>query len=142
MVKFGSEVGGTPLSNRAVAVVPVMARDRKSASMQKQIQILLSQGLSIRKVAHALGISRQTVRKFGAEPNADSEVQPAVHLAPTWDSSINWPTVGEEIARGTTINQLHRELAPEVSYTRLRRRTAWRRWMGACNHRRQNGLQA
>lgn len=122
MVKFGSEVDGAPLSNRAVAVVPVMARDRKSANMQKQIQVLLSQGLSIRKVAHALGVSRQTVRKFGAEPNTESEAQPAVHLAPTWDSAINWPAVGEEVARGVTVKQLHQELAPEVSYTRFRRR--------------------
>ena len=46
-----------------MAVVPAMARDRKTARMQEQIKVLLSQGLSIRKVALALGISRQTVRR-------------------------------------------------------------------------------
>jgi transposase len=90
--------------------------------MQKQIQVLLSQGLSIRKVAHALGVSRQTVRKFGAEAAAETETQAPVHLAPTWDAAINWQAVGDEVARGTTIKQLHQETAPEVSYTRFRRR--------------------
>jgi transposase len=105
-----------------MAVVPVMARDRKTASMQKQIQVLLSQGLSIRKVAHALGVSRQTVRKFGAEAAADSEEQPAAQLPATWDAAVNWQAVGQEVARGATIKQLHQETAPEVSYTRFRRR--------------------
>jgi len=122
VVKFGLELGGTPLSNRAVAMVPVMARDRKSASMQKQIQVLLSQGLSIRKVAHALGVSRQTVRKFGAEATVEREALPPAHQTPTWDSAIDWQTVGEDVARGATIKQLHQETAPEVSYTRFRRR--------------------
>ena len=40
--------------------------------MQEQIKVLLSQGLSIRKVALALGVSRQTVRKFGSEPAVDA----------------------------------------------------------------------
>ncbi|MET0791827.1 MAG: helix-turn-helix domain-containing protein [Polyangiaceae bacterium] len=48
-----------------------MARDRKTARMQEQIKVLLSQGLSIRKVALALGISRQTVRKFGMDRPAE-----------------------------------------------------------------------
>ena len=54
-----------------MALVPAMARDRKTARMQEQIKVLLSQGLSIRKVALALGISRQTVRKFGMDQPAD-----------------------------------------------------------------------
>ncbi len=49
-------------------------------------------------------------------------MQPPLHHAPTWDSAIDWQTVGDEVARGTTIKQLHQETAPEVSYTRFRRR--------------------
>jgi transposase len=104
-----------------MAVVPVMARDRKSASMQKQIQVLLSQGLSIRKVALALGISRQSVRKFGAAPETLVE-QPSSPSPPaSWDAAIDWQAVTNEFAKGTTIKQLHQEFAPEVSYTRFRR---------------------
>ena len=54
-----------------MALVPTMARDRKTARTQDQIRVLLSQGLSIRKVALALGISRQSVRKFGTEQPKD-----------------------------------------------------------------------
>jgi transposase len=93
--------------------------------MQKQIQVLLSQGLSIRKVAQALDVSRQTVRKFGAAATAEvieGAPQTGAQAPPTWDAAVDWAVVGEEVARGTTIKQLHQERAPEVSYTRFRRR--------------------
>lgn len=88
--------------------------------MQEQIRVLLSQGLSIRKVALALGVSRQTVRKFGshAAPSA-AEAPPA---APEWHSAVDWPAAGNELAKGTTIKQLHVELAPEATYASFRRR--------------------
>jgi transposase len=104
-----------------MAVVPAMARDRKTAQMQEQIRVLLSQGLSIRKVALALGVSRQTVRKFGIQtiaPDAPSVGQQQLE----WDVAIDWSAVSKEAAAGTTIKQLHQELAPEVTYTKFRRR--------------------
>lgn len=101
-----------------------MARDRKSARMQDQIKTLLSQGLSIRKVALALDVSRQTVRKYSekdvieggsAEPMLASETS-------DWDGAIDWGEVAKAAAAGTTVKQLHAEYAPEVAYNRFRRR--------------------
>ena len=105
-----------------MALVPAMARDRKTARMQEQIRVLLGQGLSIRKVALALGISRQTVRKFGTGQPADASVASAARSEPAWDAAIDWPDVAKQVAGGATIKQLHSELAPEASYTRFRRR--------------------
>ena len=105
-----------------MALVPAMARDRKTARMQEQIKVLLSQGLSIRKVALALGISRQSVRKFGTAETADAGVECAAINAAAWDAAIDWADVAKQASRGATIKQLHSELAPESSYTRFRRR--------------------
>jgi len=105
-----------------MAVVPAMARDRKTARMQEQIKVLLSQGLSIRKVALALGISRQTVRKFGQDHPAEATVAGAAASQPAWDAAIDWQDVAKQAASGATIKQLHSELAPEASYSRFRRR--------------------
>ena len=44
-----------------------MARDRVSEQMQTQIRILMAEGMSIRKVARALGVSRQTVRRYAMD---------------------------------------------------------------------------
>jgi transposase len=90
--------------------------------MKEQIRVLLSQGLSIRKVALALGVSRQTVRKFGAESPGGVETPDSPAMAPEWHSAIDWPSAGSEIAKGATIKQLHQELAPEVTYASFRRR--------------------
>jgi transposase len=105
-----------------MALVPAMARDRKSAQMQEQIKVLLSQGLSIRKVALALGVSRQTVRKFGSEPAVDAGAAEAPASPPAWHAAVDWSAAGTEMAKGTTIKQLHQELAPEVTYASFRRR--------------------
>lgn len=90
--------------------------------MQEQIRVLLSQGLSIRKVALALGVSRQTVRKFGNPcPEASAAEIPAATTT-DWHTAIDWPGAGSEMSKGTTIKQLHQELAPEVTYASFRRR--------------------
>lgn len=99
--------------------------------MQEQIKRLLDEGHSIRNVARALGVSRQTVRKFGREPLActehtvegiDEASPHAVDAAdPTWTQAIDWQAVRSAVSAGATIKQLHAEWAPEVSYTRFRR---------------------
>jgi transposase len=107
-----------------------MARERKSAQMQEQIRVLLRQGHSIRKVALALGISRQTVRRFSVTPEetgggdlgTPAAQQPAPPSSVEWDHAIDWTEVAAMARNGTTVKQLHAELAPEVTYTRFRRR--------------------
>lgn len=101
--------------------------------MQEQIKKLLAEGHSIRKVSQALGVSRQTVRKFGRE-RREREPQPmqdvTVALAPPhfdpedrapWEQAIDWAGVRATVTSGATIKQVHAEQAPEVSYTRFRR---------------------
>jgi transposase len=106
-----------------MAKVPAMARDRKTPRMQQQIKLLLSQGHSVRKVALALGVSRQTVRKYRlAQGVPDGDAVPPPPITPHWDAAIDWEAVGKQVSGGTTVKQLHQELAPEVSYTRFRRR--------------------
>ena len=88
-----------------------MAKERKSVRMREQVKIMSAQGCSIRAIARALRISRQMVRKIlgiGAE---------AVPTAPeTQEASINWDQIREEVGKGCTIKQIHRETAPEMSY--------------------------
>ena len=87
-----------------------MAKERKSVRMQEQIKTMSSQGMSIRKIAQSLNISRQTVRKvlgIGAE---------ALPIRMTESPPINWTHVREEVGKGCTIKQIHRETAPEISY--------------------------
>lgn len=111
-----------------------MAQKRISGPMQEQIKKLLAEGHSIRKVSQALGVSRQTIRKFGRE-RGEREHQPMqgvmVALAPPhsgtedrapWEQAIDWAGVRAAVTSGATIKQVHAEQAPEVSYTMFRRR--------------------
>src|SRR6478609_2505817 len=91
-----------------MALVPAMARDRKTARMQEQIKVLLSQGLSIRKVALALGISRQTVRKFGMDQPEEASIAGAATGEPAWDAAIDWQDVAKQVAGGATMRLEHK----------------------------------
>jgi transposase len=73
-------------------------------------------------VALALGVSRQTVRKFGSEPEVGAGAVEGLAKPPEWHSAVDWSAAGSEMAKGTTIKQLHQELAPEVTYASFRRR--------------------
>lgn len=98
--------------------------------MQEQVRRLLEEGHSIRNVARALGVSRQTVRKFGREAPqpVDDQGEPVdtprdarVTAHPVWARCIDWQAVRAAVSAGATIKQLHAEWSPEVSYTRFRR---------------------
>lgn len=90
-----------------------MARDRISSRMKSQIRSLLKDGHSIRKVAQALGISRQSVRKYMLE-GVQAAAPP--QRAPEWHEQLNWTGVVEAFGKGVTAKQLHAEHAPEQSY--------------------------
>jgi transposase len=105
----------------AIGEGAAMAKERISASMQAQIRELKEKGLSIRNIARALGVSRQTVRKYMAA-SADS-VERTVAVVPTntttaaWHEPIDWEQVCKEAQlKGATFKQLHQEVAPDVSY--------------------------
>ncbi len=81
-----------------------------SIMIEQQILELFNQGKPIRKIAHALGISRNTVRKSLRDKPAREEI------AKTWRDSLNWDEIRRKNAAGVQINQLHKDFAPTVSY--------------------------
>ena len=93
-----------------------MATERISSRMQSQIRILLKEGRSIRKVAQALGISRQSVRKFMLEPVSEAACGEMATAEQAWFGPLNWTTIAESFGKGVTAKQLHAEFAPEQSY--------------------------
>lgn len=92
-----------------------MAKERTSVRMREQIKILFSQGVSIRKIAKALGISRKTVRKVIGVIDSPRESSGS-GIGPPWIIQADWDYVRQEVGRGCTIKQIHREVAAEVSY--------------------------
>ena len=101
-----------------------MAKERTSVRMQAQIKTLSEQGHSIRRIARVLRLSRRTVRKYlegSAQP--DSEIG-------GWVERVDWEYVRQEVyGKGTTIKQIHREVAPEVSYVKF-----WRAFREKASH--------
>lgn len=88
-----------------------MAKERTSVRMQEQIRIMSVQGVSIRKIAKALSVSRKTVRKILGITDP-----PQASVAEEKILPIDWAHVREEVGKGCTIKQIHREAAPEMSY--------------------------
>jgi len=92
-----------------------MAKERTSVRMQQQIKILSERGYSIRAIARILKLSRKTVRKYlgGSATEAEGEAG-----EPTpWTEAVDWGYVRQEVySKGTTVKQIHQEVAPEVTY--------------------------
>jgi transposase len=72
------------------------------------------QGHSIRTIARVLKLSRRTVRKY---------LEPAPSVTKKsggWEDQIDWEYVRQEVgAKGTTIKQIGREVAPEIEYVKF-----------------------
>jgi transposase len=89
-----------------------MAKDRTSVGVQAKIKKMFELGYSIHSIARNLKISRKTVRKYlGILPQETSQ-------SPGLIQAVNWDYVLQKVLSGgrTTIKQIHREIAPEVSY--------------------------
>lgn len=87
-----------------------------SMTMQKQILELHAQGMTARKIAKVLKVSRNTIRRL---VNNKILVPPGP-LVPTWAKTIDWDKVRLEISRGTQMNILAREhAADKVSYVQF-----------------------
>ena len=88
-----------------------MAKERTSVRMQTQIKIMSEQGHSIRTIARVLKLSRRTVRKY-LEPVVKRPSQSG-----GWEEKIDWDYVRQEVyAKGSTVKQIGREVAPEIAY--------------------------
>ena len=87
-----------------------MAKERISVRMQAQIRRMAEQDYSIRSIARVLKISRKTVRKY-LETTLGEASEPAA-----WIQAVGWDYVRQEVyGKGTTIKQIHAEVAPGVS---------------------------
>ena len=85
----------------------------KSFEMIKQIIELRAQGHSIRKIACALSLSRNTVRRYLRSEEA--VVVSAKSVSKKWSDSFDWEHALKEISAGTTAQQVYKA----VSYTHL-----------------------
>jgi transposase len=87
----------------------------KSRAMIDQIRAMRADGHSISKIKLALGISRNTVRRYLRDDEVD--VQPAASTP----SPIDWETILAEIGRGRVAKRLYEELSPTMSYSNFSR---------------------
>lgn len=99
----------------------------KSQAMIDQIRRLHAEGRSIKKIAKALAISRNTVRSYlrkSAEIQP-SQAQDATQLVTKAD--IDWDIALREIALGRPIKRIYEELAPQISYSQFTRQAKSRK---------------
>ena len=89
----------------------------KSFEMIKQIIELRSQGHSIRKIACALSLSRNTVRRYLRSEEA--VVASAKTTSKKWSDSFDWEHAIKEVSAGATVQQVYKEMVPPVSYNRF-----------------------
>lgn len=89
-----------------------MALRRTSVAMQNQIIELHRQGRSIRKIAQALKIARNTVRACIRDSESSPTAQMNIH--PSGQTGvINWDLISTEFNKGVPLKTLHKEHAFE-----------------------------
>ena len=93
-----------------------MATVKVSVDMQKQILKLYVDGISIRKIAKTLRLSRNTVKLVIKR----GEVVAHGALMPEWAKTIDWEKVKIEVSKGVQLNILASEHAGEkISYVQF-----------------------
>ena len=95
-----------------------MAKMRTSVEMRNQVLELNRQEVGIKRIAQALRISKNTVRKILRE-SIDLKLEEKI--SPLWTASVNWQSVHESVGRGVPVNILHRETVEpkEISYLKF-----------------------
>lgn len=95
-----------------------MALRRTSIVMQNQILELQQQGHSIRKIASALNISRNTVRSIlrSELPFKEDSPQPQILGTASAEPTINWQKIADSFNKGVPLKVLHQEQAPDITY--------------------------
>lgn len=77
----------------------------KGPRMIKEILRLRSQGLSERKIAKALGCSRNTVKKYLSQ-ELDGQTETGSGYQAPWSDEVDWPQVQEAVNRGRTLQEI------------------------------------
>lgn len=95
----------------------------KCAAMIDQILSMNQSGHPIRKIARALGVSRNTVRAYLRQAEKTPRSEPAAPESRPpkigWATGIDWNALVVQKQRGVTSLQLYREHEPPVSYSRF-----------------------
>ncbi len=94
----------------------------KSDGMIEQIFKMHQDGHAIRKISRALGISKNTVRRYlrmdpAKEESRDPACLPAIKSGV--DHNIPWDAIIGERLKGVTAKQLFEENGPPISYSRF-----------------------
>lgn len=84
-----------------------MAARVLSMKKQQEVQRLKKLGLSERKISKALGISRNTIKKYEGELVEESG------CTPEWVEKVNWQEISKEISNGISLQVLWEELAEQ-----------------------------
>ena len=101
----------------------MMGKDRISVEKQKQIELLLKRGLSLRKISESLKMCRRTVRRYTKKSaskghiKAEVKAQPAPEVCfeafvPTqvWAKNLDWNELVRESCSGVPTKTLFDEL--------------------------------
>jgi hypothetical protein len=91
---------------------------RTSVEVRNQVLELNRQEVGIKKIAKALRISKNTVRKILRDSVDEKANRKEV---PFWARSVNWTSVHESVGRGVPVNILHRENVDtkDISYLKF-----------------------
>jgi hypothetical protein len=98
--------------------------NRKSRAMIDQVKRLLEDGRSIKRIAHALSLSRNTVRRYIRGFSADVE-KGSMSEAPSPETdpctNVDWERVTREVALGRPVKRVYEEMDPGMSYSHFTR---------------------
>lgn len=95
-----------------------MPRMRTSVEMRNQVLEMNGRSVGIKKIAQALRISKNTVRKILRQSDESKLVE---KIVPAWATGVNWESIRESVGRGVPVNILHRENVDpkDVSYIKF-----------------------
>jgi transposase len=82
--------------------------------MIEQIRKMYQAGVSNRKIARSLGISRNTVSRYLNRALESSQTQPA---PVQWQRNLDWSVLINERKKGASVKALYDEYQPQVDYS-------------------------
>lgn len=99
----------------------MQGKDRISVEKQKQIELLLAKGHSIRKISEALKMCRRTVRRYAKRIQTPKSIKAKEEPARTalfepdvdWAKKLDWSEIVEESCRGVPVKTLYEESGVE-----------------------------
>lgn len=107
-----------------------MANAKKGPRMIREIRRLKDMGLGTKKIAGALGISKNTVKSYLVAEGAASGTDAAIYSA-SWATLVDWDRVRASLLRGNSLKWYHEENIATSDLPDLKLLTYmsfWREW--------------